>query len=177
MKYLILVLFFIFVPVVEGATITTRLNIKLGDFKRMPTKNAMASVKEQTFTQQLKKNIDIHRPTALYLSYKANSDNTYVEQLRSATIELWGQNEWPSMYELISHESGFNPFAQNGSSGACGLFQAMPCEKMGCEWGDVECQIKWGTNYIASRYGTPSNAWDFWQSRQLINGVDVGNWY
>jgi hypothetical protein len=25
-------------------------------------------------------------------------------------------------------------------------------------------QIKWGLDYIKSRYGTPSTAWSFWQA-------------
>ena len=28
-----------------------------------------------------------------------------------------------------------------------------------------ETQIKWGLKYIKQRYGTPTNAWETWQSR------------
>jgi hypothetical protein len=47
-------------------------------------------------------------------------------------------------------------------SGACGLGQALPCSKMGNAYGSAEGEIEWTYNYIANRYGNPSNAWAFW---------------
>lgn len=82
-----------------------------------------------------------------------------------------------SFKDLAFKESGFNPYAQNGASGACGLPQAMPCSKMNCELGDVDCQVEWMASYIERRYGNPTNALTHWNSRQPINGVDVGHWY
>lgn len=99
------------------------------------------------------------------------------DQVLSAGAKRFGEHHTASLEALVMHESGFNQYAQNGSSGACGLFQAMPCEKMGCSLDDVSCQIDWGFGYIERRYGNPTNAWDFWQSRRPINGRDVGNWY
>jgi len=93
----------------------------------------------------------------------------------------FGADHEIALHNLISSESGFRPDAGNPSSGACGLFQAYPCEKMQCgltyDTKDVDCQIAWGTDYIERRYGNPTNAWKFWESRQPIEGVDVGNWY
>ncbi len=63
--------------------------------------------------------------------------------------------------ELIRRESTYNSHAVNASSGACGLPQALPCEKMGCQLGDVECQLRWQKNYIEDRYGTVSKALGF----------------
>lgn len=82
-----------------------------------------------------------------------------------------------SFKSLAFKESGFNPYAQNEASGACGLPQAMPCSKMNCELGDVSCQVEWMADYIERRYGNPTNALTHWESRQPINGVDVGHWY
>ena len=62
---------------------------------------------------------------------------------------------------LINKESGFNPYAWNKSSGAGGLFQALPFSKTGCELSDVDCQIKWGIGYISARYGNPTAALNF----------------
>ena len=55
-------------------------------------------------------------------------------------------------------------WAVNQSSGACGLFQAYPCEKMKCGLGpnDIECQIDWGYEYIKNRYGNSTGAREFW---------------
>ncbi|MFI0810158.1 aggregation-promoting factor C-terminal-like domain-containing protein [Streptomyces echinatus] len=70
--------------------------------------------------------------------------------------------------KIVSHESGWNPAATNSSSGAYGLVQALPGSKMssaGADWKtNPATQIKWGLDYMNSRYGSPVKAWDFWQS-------------
>ncbi|WP_299530619.1 transglycosylase SLT domain-containing protein [uncultured Streptomyces sp.] len=69
---------------------------------------------------------------------------------------------------IVSHESGWNPQATNSSSGAYGLVQALPASKMssaGSDWKtNPATQIKWGLDYMNSRYGSPCGAWDFWQA-------------
>jgi len=60
--------------------------------------------------------------------------------------------------ELISRESGCNPYARNSSSGACGVAQELPCGKSGCALGDGACQIKWMNSYVIGRYGSWANA-------------------
>jgi hypothetical protein len=70
------------------------------------------------------------------------------------------------MHQIVMHESGFNPYAVNPNGGACGLFQALPCSKMGGM--ELNNQVAWGISYVENRYGTPSNAWAFWQRN---------NWY
>lgn len=63
---------------------------------------------------------------------------------------------------IISRESGWSPTAQNASSGAAGLPQALPYSKTGCAWGDAICQLQWANNYAVSRYGSWYNAYLFW---------------
>lgn len=69
---------------------------------------------------------------------------------------------------IVSHESGWNPSATNASSGAYGLVQALPGSKMasaGADWKtNPTTQIKWGMDYMNSRYGSPCAAWTFWQA-------------
>ncbi|MFF1835013.1 transglycosylase SLT domain-containing protein [Streptomyces sp. NPDC058231] len=69
---------------------------------------------------------------------------------------------------IVSHESGWNPHATNASSGAYGLVQALPGSKMasaGADWKtNPKTQIKWGLDYMNSRYGSPCAAWSFWQT-------------
>ncbi|WP_274557860.1 transglycosylase SLT domain-containing protein [Streptomyces spiramyceticus] len=70
--------------------------------------------------------------------------------------------------KIVSHESGWNPQASNASSGAYGLVQALPASKMssaGADWKtNPATQIKWGLDYMNERYGSPCEAWGFWQS-------------
>ncbi len=71
-------------------------------------------------------------------------------------------------------ESGWNPLAENTSSGAFGIPQALPGNKMasaGDDWQtNAITQVKWGLDYIRDKYGTPCSAWFQWQSR-------VPHWY
>ncbi|WP_329192104.1 MULTISPECIES: transglycosylase SLT domain-containing protein [unclassified Streptomyces] len=70
--------------------------------------------------------------------------------------------------KIISHESGWDHTATNASSGAYGLVQALPASKMasaGSDWKtNPATQIKWGLDYMNSRYGSPVGAWNFWQA-------------
>jgi hypothetical protein len=78
----------------------------------------------------------------------------------SKIVEYFGEDSQVAG-ELLSRESSLNPQAINPSSGACGLFQALPCEKLGCDLDDIDCQMKWGKNYIKNRYGDAKTALAF----------------
>jgi len=70
---------------------------------------------------------------------------------------------------MWNHESSWNVHAENPSSGAYGIPQALPGDKMGPGWqNSAAVQIRWGLRYIAERYSTPCGAWSFWQQ---------GSWY
>jgi hypothetical protein len=76
--------------------------------------------------------------------------------------------QYAAFDRIVSHESGWNASATNHSSGAYGLVQALPANKMasaGSDWKtNPATQIKWGLNYMNSRYGSPQAAWKFWQA-------------
>jgi Transglycosylase SLT domain len=72
---------------------------------------------------------------------------------------------------IFSRESSWNQFAEN-ASGAYGIAQALPYNKMPqAAWpasaggrSDPTAQIGWGLGYMKSTYGSPCNAWSFWQA-------------
>lgn len=64
--------------------------------------------------------------------------------------------------KIVEHESGFSNLAVNKGSGACGLFQRLPCSVSN----NAEEQIRDGLQYIKSRYGTSENAWAWWQKNR-----------
>ncbi|MFI7497482.1 transglycosylase SLT domain-containing protein [Streptomyces sp. NPDC049687] len=76
--------------------------------------------------------------------------------------------QYKAFSNIVKHESGWNVSATNASSGAYGLVQALPGSKMasaGSDWKtNAATQIKWGLNYMNSRYGSPVGAWNFWQA-------------
>lgn len=80
----------------------------------------------------------------------------------------FGVDQMPALDQLWTHESGWNERAQNPSSGAYGIPQALPGEKMascGDDWRtNPATQICWGLGYIRDRYGTPDAAWAHFQS-------------
>jgi len=71
-----------------------------------------------------------------------------------------------ALWTLLQHESGLNPRAKNPSSTAYGLFQFLDStwKTVGAtKTSDPEKQFEAGFKYIKQRYGTPENAWAFWQ--------------
>ena len=80
----------------------------------------------------------------------------------------FGLDQMPCLEKLWNKESGWNPLAHNKSSGAHGIPQAVPGDKMaayGSNWySDPTTQIKWGLNYIKGRYKTPCGAWSHSQN-------------
>jgi resuscitation-promoting factor RpfB len=84
----------------------------------------------------------------------------------------WGDDQFSCLVTMWNHESGWRVNAAN-PSGAYGIPQALPGSKMasaGADWAtNPATQIKWGLEYISSRYGTPCGAWAQWQAN--------GGWY
>jgi uncharacterized protein YabE (DUF348 family) len=77
----------------------------------------------------------------------------------------FGEAEWPCLYNLWMHESGWRTTASN-PSGAYGIPQALPGSKMGAGWQtDAATQIRWGLGYIRDRYVSPCGAYGAWQSK------------
>jgi uncharacterized protein YabE (DUF348 family) len=78
-----------------------------------------------------------------------------------------GADQYSCLYQMWTRESGWRVDAEN-SIGAYGIPQSLPGDKMasvGADWQtDATTQIKWGLTYIAERYGTPCDAWSFWQA-------------
>ncbi|HEX7835046.1 MAG TPA: lytic transglycosylase domain-containing protein [Pseudolysinimonas sp.] len=75
----------------------------------------------------------------------------------------WSTNEYDCLVALWTRESQWNVYAENPTSGAYGIPQALPGDKMataGSDWAtNPRTQIRWGLGYIAGRYGTPCGAW------------------
>jgi hypothetical protein len=82
-------------------------------------------------------------------------------QLISATYH-WSAAQVKCLNTLWSGESHWNYQAHNYYSGATGIAQAMPGNKMdvvATDWRtNPVTQIKWGIRYIYIRYGTPCKA-------------------
>jgi hypothetical protein len=84
----------------------------------------------------------------------------------------WGTDQFSCLDSLYISESNWDYTATNPYSGAYGIPQSLPAEKMataGADWRtNPATQIEWGLEYIQSSYGTPCSAWAFKQAN---------NWY
>jgi hypothetical protein len=77
----------------------------------------------------------------------------------------WGAKQFSCYNNIIMRESMWKITADNPTSSAYGIPQALPGSKMASEGSDWRTnpatQIKWGLGYVKSRYGTPCEAWGF----------------
>ncbi|MFU0542371.1 G5 domain-containing protein [Gardnerella pickettii] len=75
----------------------------------------------------------------------------------------WTGAMWEDLVKLWTKESNWRWNAENKGSGAYGIPQSLPADKMasaGANWHeDASIQITWGLSYIRSKYGNPSEAW------------------
>jgi hypothetical protein len=80
----------------------------------------------------------------------------------------WSSGQFSCLQPLWQKESGWSLTAENPSSGAYGIPQALPGSQMASAGGDWQTsaatQIKWGLTYIQGRYGSPCGAWAHEQS-------------
>ncbi|MFF3287922.1 lytic transglycosylase domain-containing protein [Streptomyces sp. NPDC003023] len=100
-------------------------------------------------------------------SFSAQASYT-VAEVKAMARQMVPADQFQCFSNIVNHESTWNYQAQNPSSGAYGLVQALPGSKMssaGADWQtNPATQIKWGLNYMDSRYGSPCGAWSFWQA-------------
>jgi peptidoglycan DL-endopeptidase CwlO len=93
------------------------------------------------------------------------ADPTAAEATAKAMLASFGfgSSQWSCLYDLWQRESGWNVYAENAASGAYGIPQSLPGDKMatsGSDWQtNAATQINWGLGYIKSVYGTPCGAW------------------
>ena len=84
----------------------------------------------------------------------------------------WSSSQFSCLQPLWEHESGWSVTAENPSSGAYGIPQALPAAQMasaGADWQtNAATQIRWGLTYIQGRYGSPCGAWAH---------EEADNWY
>jgi hypothetical protein len=75
----------------------------------------------------------------------------------------WSDGQWPCLDSLWTRESRWRYNADNPTSSAYGIPQALPGNRMaeyGSDWRtNPVTQIKWGLDYIEDAYGSPCNAW------------------
>lgn len=122
-------------------------------------KKAYKSVKKKVVKKAIKK-------TKYNYRYNVGEIQHYMNVLNAEYG--WSNDDYIAWLMIVKRESSFNPYAINKKSKATGLCQALPGNKMashGKDWrSNYKTQLKWCRDYIKNRYGSPSQAWNFWQS-------------
>jgi hypothetical protein len=75
--------------------------------------------------------------------------------------------EYNCIDQIFTRESGWQVDATNPTSGAYGIPQALPGDKMataGADWQtNPQTQIRWAVGYVDDTYGSACAAWAYWQ--------------
>jgi hypothetical protein len=81
----------------------------------------------------------------------------------------WGESQFSCLEKLWNKESRWKVNADNPTSSAYGIPQALPGNRMaayGSDWRtNPVTQIKWGLDYIEDAYGSPCSAWAHSQAK------------
>jgi len=91
------------------------------------------------------------------------------QSIAEALLPTYGfdSSQMSCLVPLWMGESGWRWNAENPSSGAYGIPQSLPGDKMATvssDWrSNPVTQIKWGLEYIKGSYGSPCGAWSFKQ--------------
>ena len=93
--------------------------------------------------------------------------STHEEMMTAAGIS---PSDFTYVDYIVSHESSWNSFAQEPTTGAFGLCQALPAIKLASAGDDWQTnpvtQLKWCTQYATSRYGSWAGAYSTWVSQR-----------
>ncbi|MET8157020.1 hypothetical protein ABZT47_11645 [Sphaerisporangium sp. NPDC005289] len=153
---------------------------KAGAVKKAGAARAATTARARAASGTARKAAVVHRGTwrtSARPQIRAWAPTTPKGRNKAIAYRLLTQRAWPvtqfrCLDSLWTRESNWNHRAQNPSSGAYGIPQALPGRKMvgiGHDWRvNPATQIRWGLNYIKGRYGSPCGAWGHFRSH---------NWY
>lgn len=123
---------------------------------------------ERLAEERARKEAAQERADALELE-AAQENPQRVAQILMPEFGFTGEGQWQCLANLWMGESDWRWWAENPTSGAYGIPQSLPADKMataGDDWRtNPVTQIRWGLEYIRLSYGTPCGAWEFWQAQ------------
>ncbi|WP_051393310.1 lytic transglycosylase domain-containing protein [Glycomyces arizonensis] len=136
-------------------------DVEKSEAAEMPEEEPVEPVEEETSEASSGPSVDIAADCSEYSGNKAVGC--------TMTLDAgWGLDEFACLESLWDRESGWNEQAYNEGSGAYGIPQALPGDKMAANGDDWETnpatQISWGLDYIEGRYGSPCGAWSHSES-------------
>ena len=126
---------------------------------------ARAAVARQAAAKQAAAKQAAARSTQTVVTQQAAEPSGSPQQVAQQMLGQfgWSGSQFSCLEPLWERESGWDVTAENPSSGAYGIPQALSGSLMasaGPDWQtDAATQIRWGLTYIQGRYGSPCGAW------------------
>ncbi len=138
---------------------------------------ARIAAQNQSDMKQAAKNAALKRYEALRKTNQSSSDERASRDAERKKLEGtpkevamnllpdhgWGEGQFSCLEKLWNKESRWQVDADNPTSSAYGIPQALPGNRMaayGSDWRtNPVTQIKWGLDYIENRYNSPCSAW------------------
>ncbi|MFG1817128.1 hypothetical protein ACGFIF_25450 [Kribbella sp. NPDC049174] len=144
---------------------------------------ARKAAQDQAQVKRAAKNAALRRYEALRKTNESSSDERASRDAERKKLEGtpkevarnllpdhgWGDAQFTCLEKLWNKESRWQVDADNPSSSAYGIPQALPGNRMaayGSDWRtNPVTQIKWGLDYIEDRYNSPCSAWAHSQAK------------
>jgi len=144
---------------------------------------ARKAAQDQAQVKRAAKNAALRRYEALRKTNESSSDERASRDAERKKLEGtpkevamnllpdhgWGEAQFSCLEKLWNKESRWRVDADNPSSSAYGIPQALPGNRMaayGSDWRtNPVTQIKWGLDYIEDRYNSPCSAWAHSQAK------------
>lgn len=160
--------------IMYGESITYDFSIDYG--KRIVTKAGKIGRRVATYEVEMKDGQEISR-TFISNVVTVNPETQYVTvgmkvNLPPGTHQDWmaaagiSSSDYGYVNFIMEHEARWNPIAQNRTSGAYGICQALPGSKMASAGSDWQTnpitQLRWCNSYAIGRYGSWAGAYEFW---------------
>lgn len=160
--------------IMYGESITYDFSIDYG--KRIVTKAGKIGRRVATYGVEMKDGQEISR-TFISNVVTVNPETQYVTvgmkvNLPPGTHQDWmaaagiSSSDYGYVNFIMEHEAHWNPIAQNRTSGAYGICQALPGSKMASAGSDWQTnpitQLRWCNSYAIGRYGSWAGAYEFW---------------
>ena len=142
---------------------------KTESVSRGSTRPSLTELKKQS----LHKEPTVTKSATGVITKKAKVDVSDPKGLAKAMLSEfgWSEDQFQCLDDLWVGESNWRANADNPSSSAYGIPQALPGSKMASAGADWETnpatQIKWGLGYIKNRYGSPCEANSFKQGNNF----------
>ena len=147
------------IAVMAGPSALTGASAPSASSARSSAVTAVGSVGSMQLLRQ------VRVATALVPARSSQSNQQAPQQIARKMLRSfgWTWRQFRYLNWLWEAESSWNVSAENPSTGAYGIPQAVPGSKMsaaGPDWQtDAATQIRWGLGYISAAYGSPRSAW------------------